>query len=58
MELIKELYETDIGNIYGKLDIKYRIRKASRAIVRNNTGQIALLYVSIEEIRNVRHLLL
>jgi 8-oxo-dGTP diphosphatase len=46
MELIKELYETDIGNTYANFDIKYRIRKASRAIVINDLGQIALLHVS------------
>lgn len=46
MELIKEITEKDIGYNYEDTDISYRLRKASRAIVLNDSGKIALLYVS------------
>lgn len=46
MELIKEISEKDIGYNYENIDNIYKIRKASRAIVINNSGQIPLLYVS------------
>lgn len=46
MELIKEISEKDIGYNYENIDNTYKIRKASRAIVVNNSGQIPLLYVS------------
>lgn len=46
MELIKEIYENDIGCISEKIDVTYDVRKASRAIVFNDLGKIALLFVS------------
>ena len=46
MELIKEIYENDIGYKDENIEIAYKIRKASRSIVFNNSGKIALLYVS------------
>jgi len=46
MELIKEIYEKDINCDCFNTDIAYRLRKASRSIVFNSLGQIALLYVS------------
>ncbi|MFT8350907.1 NUDIX domain-containing protein [Clostridium saccharoperbutylacetonicum] len=46
MELIKEIYEKDIGYDGKNIDTIYNIRKASRAIVLNDLGEIALLYVS------------
>ncbi|MBZ9609862.1 NUDIX domain-containing protein [Clostridium estertheticum] len=46
MELIKEIYEKDIGYNYENIDITYKLRKASRAVVLNNSRKIALLYVS------------
>lgn len=46
MDLIKEIYEKDIGYNYENMDIAYKIRKASRSIVINDSQEIALLYVS------------
>ena len=46
MELIKEISDKDIGCNNENIDNTYKIRKASRAIVVNNCGQIPLLYVS------------
>ena len=46
MELIKEISDRDIGYNNENIDNTYKIRKASRAIVVNNSGQIPLLYVS------------
>lgn len=46
MELIKEIYEKDIGYNCEKTEIAYKIRRASRSIVLNNLGEMALLYVS------------
>ncbi len=46
MDLIKEIYEKDIGCNYENIDITYRIRKASRSIVLNDSQKIALLFVS------------
>ncbi|MBU3188519.1 NUDIX domain-containing protein [Clostridium bowmanii] len=46
MDLIKEIYEKDIGYNYEYTDIKYKLRKASRSIVLNDSQEIALLFVS------------
>lgn len=46
MELIKEIYEKDLGYNEKNIDTIYKLRKASRAIVLNDLGEIALLYVS------------
>ena len=46
MELIKEIYEKDIGYYCDNAEVVYKIRKASRSIVINDLGEIALLYVS------------
>ncbi|MBW9150390.1 NUDIX domain-containing protein [Clostridium sp. CM028] len=46
MELIKEIYEKDIGYNYEDIGISYKLRKASRSIVLNDSRKIALLYVS------------
>ncbi len=46
MELIKEIYEKDLKLNDENLNIAYRIRKASRSIVFNDSGKIAILYVS------------
>ena len=46
MELIKEIYEKDIGYNCENTEIAYKIRKASRSIVLNNLHEVALLYVS------------
>lgn len=46
MELIKEIYEKDIGYYCEYVDVVYKIRKASRSIVITDLGKIALLYVS------------
>ena len=46
MELIKEIYEKDIDCACLNTDIAFKLRKASRSIVFNDLGQIALLYVS------------
>ncbi|MGH4119568.1 NUDIX hydrolase [Clostridium sp.] len=46
MELIKEIYEKDIDYTSENTDVVYKLRKAARAIVINDSGKIALLYVS------------
>lgn len=46
MDLIKEIYEKDIGYNYEYTDITYKLRKASRSIVLNDSQNIALLFVS------------
>jgi 8-oxo-dGTP diphosphatase len=46
MELINEIYEKDIGHISENTDVAYKLRKAARAIVINDSGKTALLYVS------------
>lgn len=46
MELLTEISESDIGIESSLSDIKYNVRRASRAIVVNQNNQIALLYVS------------
>ena len=46
MDLISEIYEKDIGYNYENIDIAYKLRKASRSIVFNDSQKIALLYVS------------
>lgn len=46
MELIKEIYEKDIGYKNENKEITYKLRKASRSIVLNGSKKIALLYVS------------
>lgn len=46
MELIKEIYEKDIGYNCENIDVVYNLRKASRSIVITELGKIALLYVS------------
>ncbi|MGH4138284.1 NUDIX domain-containing protein [Clostridium sp.] len=46
MDLIKEIYEKDIGYNYENININYKLRKASRAIVLNDSQKIALLFVS------------
>ncbi|MBU3126789.1 NUDIX domain-containing protein [Clostridium tagluense] len=46
MDLIKEIYEKDIGYNYENINISYKIRKASRSIVVNDSQKIALLFVS------------
>lgn len=45
MELIKEIYQQDIGE-ENKLDVSYRVRKAARALLFNDSNEIAVLYVS------------
>ena len=46
MDLIKEIYEKDVGYNYEYTDMHYKLRKASRAIVLNDSQEIALLFVS------------
>lgn len=46
MELLKEIYEKSIGISEKAIEGEYKVRKAARAIVYNNLGKIALLYVS------------
>jgi 8-oxo-dGTP pyrophosphatase MutT (NUDIX family) len=46
MKLLKEVSDKDIGYNYINELSTYRIRKASRAIVMNDKGEIAILYVS------------
>jgi len=47
MELLRELSESDIGLVQGeKKDIRYEFRKASRALVFDSEGKIAILFVS------------
>ena len=46
MDLISEIYEKDIGYNYENIDISYKLRKASRSIVFNDSHKIALLFVS------------
>ena len=46
MDLISEIYEKDIGYNYEYIDIAYKLRKASRSIVFNDSQKIALLFVS------------
>jgi len=46
LELIKEIYEKDIGYNCENTDIAYKLRKATRSIVITNSGKTALLYVS------------
>ena len=46
MDLINEIYEKDIGYNDDNIDIAYKLRKASRSIVLNDSQKIALLYVS------------
>ncbi|MBZ9689308.1 NUDIX domain-containing protein [Clostridium estertheticum] len=46
MDLISEIYEKDIGYKHENIDISYKLRKASRSIVLNDSQKIALLFVS------------
>lgn len=46
MELIKEIYEKDICYNCENINVAYKIRKAARSIVLNDSGKVALLYVS------------
>ncbi|MFA6897125.1 MAG: NUDIX domain-containing protein [Patescibacteria group bacterium] len=47
MELLREISESDIGAPLGeKKDIRYKLRKAARALVFNREGKIAILFVS------------
>lgn len=46
MELLKEIYEEDLGLKKSKINIAYKVRKAARAVLLNELGQVALLYVS------------
>jgi 8-oxo-dGTP diphosphatase len=47
VELIKTLKETDVfPGVNESKDSSYEARRAARAIVRNGSGEIALLYVS------------
>ncbi|MBU3142687.1 NUDIX domain-containing protein [Clostridium sp. CF012] len=46
MDLIKEIYEKDIGYNNESIEIAYKLRKASRSIVVNDSDKIALLFVS------------
>lgn len=49
MELLKELYEKDIGiTAFSEFDGPYQLRKAARAVIFDTQGKIALLYVSKE----------
>lgn len=46
MKLIKELTEMDLGlTVMQKAPSEYKLRKASRAVLRNSHGEIAVLYV-------------
>lgn len=46
MEFIKEIYDKDIGLNSENTDVAYKLRKAARALVINDSGKTALLYVS------------
>lgn len=47
MELLREISESDIGApLEEKKDIRYKLRKAARALVFNREGEIAILFVS------------
>lgn len=46
MDLISEIYEKDIGYTNEDINIAYKLRKASRSIVLNDSQKIALLFVS------------
>lgn len=46
MQLLKEISDKDINSFYNIQAKSYELRKASRAIVLNDLGQIALLFVS------------
>ncbi|MEI7025896.1 NUDIX hydrolase [Paenibacillus sp. y28] len=47
MELIKEIGQSDIGlPAESTAGVRFRLRRASRAVVFNPDGQVALLYVS------------
>jgi ADP-ribose pyrophosphatase YjhB (NUDIX family) len=46
MELIKEITEKDLGYNDENTAVSYKLRKASRSIVLNDSGEMALLYVS------------
>lgn len=46
MNLLTEISDHDLGLVSQTNNIKYRVRKASRAIVINQFNQVALLYVS------------
>lgn len=45
MKLIAEIYESHLGIDNSHLDTKYKVRKASRAVILNDQMQMALLYV-------------
>ena len=49
MKLLKTIYEKDIGLEQEKLDIDYRKRNAARAIIFDNSKNIALLYVKKDD---------
>lgn len=46
MNLIKEIYEKDIGINKKTEDISYKIRKAARTVLFDSWGKVAILYVS------------
>ncbi len=46
MQLIKEITHGDIGLAGSMKDVKYRVRKATRAVLCNDAFQIALLHVA------------
>ena len=46
VEIIKEIYEGDIGFKTIEDRISYSLRKAARAVIISSSNQIAVLYVS------------
>lgn len=49
MQIIKEIYHDDLGLDKSKLEIKYEIRKAARAVLLNEAGQVAMMYVGKDD---------
>lgn len=46
MEFIKEITDKDIGSTGSINDVRYRVRKAARAMILNEKNEIAVLHVS------------
>ncbi|GAA0177389.1 NUDIX hydrolase [Clostridium sediminicola] len=49
MELIREIYHYEIDNKLANKKVKYEIRKAARAILLNDKGEIAILHVTSDK---------
>ena len=46
MQLLAEIQEKDLGMTESNRDIEYKIRRAARAVIFDESGKVALLHVT------------